>query len=86
MRHTFYNKALAATLILTAGLAVGPLKADAQWRTDIPADFSLTGTYSGDTGTRTLSAAYTANNMDPARLYAVCRGQLPEDEGAAGHQ
>ena len=45
MRHTFYNKALAATLILTAGLAAGPFKADAQWRTDIPADFSLTGTY-----------------------------------------
>ena len=62
MRHTFYNKALAATLILTAGLAAGPFKADAQWRTDIPADFSLTGTYSGDTGTRTLSAAYTANS------------------------
>ena len=45
MRHNFYNKALAATLILTAGLAAGPFKADAQWRTDIPADFSLTGTY-----------------------------------------
>ena len=41
MRHTFYNKALAATLILTAGLAAGPFKADAQWRTDIPADFSV---------------------------------------------
>ena len=40
MRHTFYNKALAATLILTAGLAAGPFKADAQWRTLIRPDWT----------------------------------------------